>query len=114
VPPAVPRPAALPRAALASCSVINPHAVMPLPPALTAAAAAAGIDTDESAGAATEEAAAGAATEEVAAGFALAGAVDGFAVAQLARSTQPTTVSRALLVPVPIMMISFAGRRSRS
>jgi hypothetical protein len=90
---------------------------MPLPPAFTAAAAAAGVAAseeaaEEAAEVATEEAA-GVATEEVAAGFAPAGAVDGFAVPQLARSTQPTTVSRALLVPVPIMMISFAGRRSR-
>src|SRR5260370_36474495 len=42
VPPAVPWPAALPSAALASCSVINPHAVMPLPPFVTAAAVAGG------------------------------------------------------------------------
>src|SRR3984957_2568177 len=101
VPPAVPWPAATPSAPLASCSVISPHAVRPLPPAFTAAAEAAGVATEE---------AAGAATEEVAAGFAPAGAVDGFAVPQLARSTQPTVASRALLVPVPIMMISFAGR----
>src|ERR1700722_16561397 len=113
VPPAVPWPAATPSAPLASCSVISPHAVMPLPPAFTAAAEAAGVAaSEEPAGVATEEAA-GVATEEVAAGFAPAGTVGGFAVPQLARSTQPTTVSRALLVPVPIMMISFAGRGSR-
>src|ERR1700722_2385752 len=96
VPPAVPWPAALPSAALASCSVTSRHAVMPLPPACAAAAVAA------------EKVA-----EEVAAGLAPAGAADGFAVPQLARSRQPTAASRALLVPVPIMMISFAGRRSR-
>src|SRR6266567_2560991 len=96
VPPAVPWPAALPSAALASCSVISPHAVMPLPPAFTAAAVAAG-----------------GATAEVAAGFAPAGAVDDFAVPQLARSRQPTAASRVLRVPFPIMMISIAGRRSR-
>ena len=62
---------------------------------------------------AAEFAAAGTAAEEVAAGFAPGGAVDVFAAPQLARSRQPPTASRALLVPVPIMMISFAGRRSR-
>jgi hypothetical protein len=85
---------------------------MPLPPALTAPAGAAGIDAEEAAGVAAEEAA-GVAAEEAEAGFALAGAADGFAVPQPARSTQPTTMSRALLAGVPIMMISFAGRRSR-
>src|SRR5882757_2600968 len=96
VPPAVPWPAALPSAALASCSVINPHAVMPLPPFVTAAVVAAGT-----------------ATEVVTAGFVPAGAADGFAGPQLARSRQPTAANMALFVPVPIMLISFAGRRSR-
>src|ERR1700729_2724500 len=109
VPPAVPWPAALPSAALASCSVTSRHAVMPLPPACAAAAVAAGIAAEEVAA----EVAAEKVAEEVAAGLAPAGAADGFAVPQLARSRQPTAASRALLVPVPIMMISFAGRRSR-
>src|ERR1700722_18264887 len=106
VPPAVPGPAALPSAALASCSVTSPHAVMPLPPAWTATDVAAGI-------ADAEEVAAPVGAEEVAAGFAPAGAVDDCAAPQLARSRQPTAASRALLAPVPIMMISFAGRRTR-
>src|SRR5580692_11287799 len=98
VPPAVPWPAATPSAPLASCSVISPHAVRPLPPAFTAAAEAAGV--------AASEATAGGATEEAAAaGFAPAGAVDDCAAPQLARSTQPAVTSRALLVPVPFMMI---------
>src|ERR1700722_16797781 len=100
VPPAVPWPAATPSAPLASCSVISPQAVMPLPPAFTAAAGAAGV--------AAPEEAAGVATEEAAAGFAPAGAEDDCAVPQLARNRQPTVASRALLVPIPIMMISFA------
>src|SRR5580704_4812172 len=109
VPPAVPWPAARPSAALASCSVTSPHAVMPLPPGCTATAVAAGVGAEEVAAGF----AAGAAAEEVAAGFAPGGAVDVFAAPQLARSRQPTAVSRALLVPVPIMMISIAGRGSR-
>src|ERR1700729_157397 len=100
-PPAVPGPAALPSAVLASCSVIRSHEVMPLPPAFTAAVAAAG--------AAAEEVGAGVAAEEVAAGSAATGAVDDFAVPQLARSRQPAVASRALLAGVPIMMISLPG-----
>jgi hypothetical protein len=65
------------------------------------------------AGIAAEEVAAGVGAEEVAAGIAPGGAVDVFAAPQLARSRQPTAASRALLVLVPIMMISFAGRGSR-
>jgi hypothetical protein len=80
---------------------------MPLPPAFTATAVAAEVAAEE---VAAGFAAAGTAAEEVAAGFAPGGAVDVFAAPQLARSRQPTAASRALLVPVPIMMISFAGR----
>jgi hypothetical protein len=83
---------------------------MPLPPGFTAAAVAAEVAAAE---VAAGFAAAGTAEEEVAAGFAPGGAVDVFAAPQLARSRQPTAASRALLVPVPIMMISFAGRGSR-
>src|ERR1700731_3254631 len=97
VPPAVPWPAALPSAALASCSVTSPHAVMPLPPGCTATAVAAGV-----------------AAAEVPAGFAPGGAVDVFAAPQLARSRQPTAVSRALLAPVPIMMISYKSCRPQA
>src|SRR5580692_9113408 len=103
VPPAVPGPAARPSAALASCSVTRSHEVMPLPPGFTATAVAAGVAAGE---VAAGFAAAGTATEEVAAG----GAAEVFAAPQLARSRQPTAASSALLVPVPIMMISFACR----
>jgi hypothetical protein len=114
VPPADPRPAGLPRAVLASCSVTSPHAVMPLPPASAVAAVAAGAAAEEvAAGLAAAETAAEEAAEEVPAGFAPGGAVDVFAAPQLARSRQPAAASRALRVPVPIMMISFAGRGSR-
>src|ERR1700722_16061419 len=109
VPPAVPGPAALPSAALASCSVTSPHAVMPLPPAWTATDVAAGIAAAEDA----EEAAAPVGAEEGAAGFAPAGAVDAYAPPQVARRREATAGGRALLPPVPIMMISFAGRRTR-
>jgi hypothetical protein len=83
---------------------------MPLPPAFTAAAVAAGVAAEE---VAAGFVAAGTAVEEVAAGFAPGGAVDVFAVPQLAKSRQPTAASRALLALVPIMTISFAGRTSR-
>src|SRR5579859_5483592 len=95
VPPAVPCPAATPSAPLASCSVINPHAVRPLPPGFAAATVAAGAVTGE------------VAAEGGVAEWVRPGAEDDCAAPQLASSRQPAVASRALLVQIPIMMISF-------
>src|SRR5664279_4174109 len=105
LPPLVPGPAAAPVAVLASCLVISVHAVRPLlPPAVAAVAA----------GVVTAAVAAGFGLAAVAAWFglaavvavALAGVLD-FAGPQAAKSRQPMAANKALLVLVPVMMISY-------